>query len=51
MPMEKVPFSKTDKKAQGLKPGEFYFFYFTEIINCKYVPQKQITKHSAFDPN
>jgi hypothetical protein len=30
-------------KAQGSKPGESYFFYFTGIINCKYVPQKQIT--------
>jgi len=50
MSMEKVPFSKTDKSTK-VKPRRVLFFYFTGIVNCKYIPQKQITKHPAFELN
>jgi hypothetical protein len=44
-------FSPTLIKAQWSKPGKFYFFHFIGIINCNYVPQKQITKNPVFDLN
>jgi len=49
--MQKVPFSKTDKSTK-VKPRRVLFFpLYRNCVNCKYVPQKQITKHPAFELN